>query len=156
MRNPNRRPIVLEIFKSKPDILLKFLNVTNVNIVYNIYDTWEEIEKKWEDYPDLRFGQLLCNLRLIPSIDVENHIWNIEESDWLIENDYCKFEDIKFWGSLYDEHNHKRKEIKFILLKDLDLSHIKSIVKWFKNDNQEKQINSKYLEYFNKRIELNE
>jgi len=151
MRNPNRIPICLNYLMNNN--LFKFLgnNATGV-IVNKIVDNYDLIKKTWNEYPDLRFGQLLCNLRLIPDIDIENHIWNVEEDDWLINNNYCKLEDIKFWGSIYDEHNHKRSKIKYILLKDLDITHIKGIIKWFTANDALKQINSKYLEYFDKRI----
>ena len=155
MRNPNRIPICLKLLMNNN--LFKFLgdNATGI-IVKKIVDNYDLIEKTWLEYPDLRFGQLLCTLRLIPDIDIENHIWNIEEDNWLIKNNYCKFEDIKFWGSIYDEHNNKRSEIKYILLKNLTDSHIERIIKWFKKQNSLNQINKQYLEYFNKRIKLNE
>ena len=151
MRNPNRIPICLNYLMNNN--LFKFLgnNATGV-IVNKIVDNYDLIEKTWNNYPDLRFGQLLCNLRLIPDLDIENHIWNIEEDNWLIENKYCNIEDIKFWGSMYDEHNHRRDEVEFILLKDLTDSHIKGILKWFNDQNALNQINKKYLEYFNKRL----
>ena len=158
MRNPNRIPICLKLLF--PNITLsKFLGDypehKHIKCGYakRIHENWELIEKTWKEYPDLRFGQLLCNLRLIPDLDVENHIWNIEEDDWLIKNGYCNIEDIKFWGSIYDEHNHKRKEIEFILLKNLTNSHIRGILKWFDDQNALDQINKKYLEYFNKRLD---
>lgn len=151
MRNKKRIPICLDLFLNK-ETLLHFLNTSSQKLIDNIYENWDEIKARWKEYPDLRFGQLLCNLRLIPSLDIENRIWNIEEDDWLIENKYCNIEDIKFWGSIYDEHNHKRKEIQFILLKDLTNSHIKGILKWFNDQNALNQINKRYLEYFNKRL----
>lgn len=151
MRNKKRIPICLDLFLNK-ETLLHFLNTSSQKLIDNIYENWDEIKARWKEDPDLRFGQLLCNLRLIPSLDIENRICNIEEDDWLIENKYCNIEDIKFWGSIYDKHNHKRKEIQFILLKDLTNSHIKGILKWFNDQNALNQINKKYLEYFNKRL----
>ena len=153
MRNPNRIPICLTLLFT--DLTLsKFLNTSSQKLVDNIYDNLEEIESTWKEYPDLRFGQLLCNLRLIPDIDIENHIWNVEEDDWLIRNNYCNFEDIKFWGVNYYKNGKKRKSTKYKLLKDLDLDHIKNIIKFFGPNIP--RIPSKYIQYFNKRIELNE
>lgn len=151
MRNPNRIPICLTLLFT--DLTLsKFLNTSSQKLVDNIYDNLEEIKETWLKYPDLRFGQLLCNLRLIPDIDIENHIWNIEEDDWLIINNYCNFEDIKFWGVNYYKNGKKRKFTKYKLLKDLDLDHIKNIIKFFENYNALNQLHKEYLEYFNKRI----
>jgi len=152
MRNPNRIPICLNYLMNNN--LFKFLgnNATGV-IVNKIVDNYDLIKKTWNEYPDLRFGQLLCNLRLIPDIDIENHIWNVEEDDWLIKNGYCKFEDIKFWGVNYYKNGKKRKSTKYKLLKDLDLDHIKNIIKFFEKYNALNQLNKEYLEYFNKRID---
>lgn len=150
MRNPNRIKICLNYLMNNN--LFKFLgnNATGV-IVNKIVNNYDLIEETWLEHPDLRFGQLLCNLRLIPDIDIENNIWNIEEDDWLIRNSYCNFEDIKFWGVNYYKNGKKRKSTKYKLLKDLDLDHIKNIIKFFENYNAVGQLNIKYLEYFNKK-----
>ena len=95
MRNKLRIPIVLELMLNEKT-LLHFLNNPSQKIINDIYDNWEEVKKTWLKHPDLRFGQLLCNLRLILDVDIENHIWNIEEDNWLIANNYCKFENLTF------------------------------------------------------------
>ena len=155
MRNPNRIKICLNLLMNNN--LFKFLgnNATGV-IVKKIVDNYDLIEKTWNEYPDSRFGQLLCYLRLIPDLTIENHIWNIEEDEWLIRNGYCKIEDVKFWGVLYYKNGNKRKKVKHVLLKDLKTDHIKNIIKFFEKYNSLDKLNKKYLEYFNKRIELNE
>ncbi len=155
MRNKKRIKICLNLFYNKK-ILKHFLNSNNNKIINTIYLNWNLISKEWYKNYDYRLGQLLCNLRLIPDIDIENHIWNVEEDDWLIRNNYLNFEDIKFWGVNYYKNGKKRKSTKYKLLKDLDLDHIKNIIKFFENYNAVGQLNIKYLEYFNKRIELNE
>lgn len=151
MRNPNRIPICLTLF-SNENVLLNFLKDPNKYLRTNIYYNWDLIKETWLKYPDLRFGQLLCNLRLIPDIDIEDEIWSIEEDNWLIDNGYCKLEDIKFWGVNYYKNGKKRKSTKYKLLKDLDLDHIKNIIKFFENYNNLTYLNKQYLEYFNKRI----
>ncbi len=155
MRNPNRIPICLKLL-SNGNILMHFLNKKHRDSIRTITDNWKLIEETWKKHPDLRFGQLLCNLRLISNINIENHIWNIEEDDWLIKNGYCNFENIKFWGVKYYKNGKKRKSTKYKLLKDLDLDHIKNIINFFEKYNALNQLNKEYLEYFNKRIELNE
>ena len=65
------------------ETLKAFLNTSSQKIIDNIYHHWEDVEEQWYAYPDSRFGQLLCYLRLIPSLEIENHIWNIEEIKWL-------------------------------------------------------------------------
>lgn len=155
MRNQNRIPICLN-FLFQNQILSKFLGdyPNNKYLKYGyakrLHENWELIEKTWLKYPDLRFGQLLCNLRLIPDIEIENHIWNIEEDNWLIENNYIKLEEIKFWGVNFYKNGKQRKKIKFVLLKDLKTDHIVNIIKFF--EGKLNKINVRYLEYFNKRI----
>lgn len=151
MRNKLRIPIVINIFRNNTEILLKFLNTKDVYVIDKIYDNWDLIEYEWESYPDLRFGQLLVNMNLV-SGEIENHIWNIEEDDWLIKNGYCKFEDIKFWGINYYKNGKKRKSTKYKLLKYLDDDHIENIIKFFEKYNGLNQLRKDYLEYFNKRI----
>jgi len=150
MRNPNRIPIVLEkmLISNK---LRKFLGTENQNIIDVIYDNWVDITQEWNNNPDQRLGQLLSNLNLVDK-EIENHIWNIEEDDWLIKNGYCNIEDIKFWGVNYYKNGKKRKTTKFKLLKDLDVDHIENIIKFFEDQNMLHRLNKEYLQYFNKRI----
>ena len=154
MRNPNRILIASKLLFNK-DILPKFLNNDDSILLKTIYRHQNYIITEWLKSPDLRFGQLLSILHLIDNI-TEDHIWNIEETLWLVDNNYCSFEDIHFWGINYFKNNKKRKSVKYKLLRDLDLDHIKNIIKFFEKYNALNQLNKEYLEYFNKRIELNE
>ena len=151
MRNKNRIQIVLDLMLNK-EILLHFLNTSSQKLIDDLYNNWEEIKEEWLKYPDCRLGQLLVNLNLIPSKNIEHIIWNIEEDDWLIKNGYCNIEDIKFWGVNYYKNGKQRKTTKFILLKDLDIDHIRNIIIFFEKYNSLDKLNKEYLEYFNKRI----
>ena len=153
MRNPNRIPICLKLlFQNK--ILHDFLNTKatkKVELLRILHQNWELIEKEWYKSPDQRFGQLLSNMGLV-SKEIEDKIWNIEEDDWLIKNNYCNIEDIKFWGVNYYKNGKQRKTTKFKLLRDLDINHIKNIIIFFEKYNSLDKLNKEYLEYFNKRI----
>ena len=151
MRNKLRVSIVLDLMLNK-EILLYFLNTSSQKLIDDLYNNWEEIEEEWLKYPDCRLGQLLVNLNLIPSKNIEHIIWNIEEDDWLIKNGYCNIEDIKFWGVNYYKNGKQRKTTKFKLLRDLDINHIKNIIIFFEKYNSLDKLNKEYLEYFNKRI----
>ena len=151
MRNSKRIPVVLDLMLNK-EILLHFLNTSSQKLIDDLYNNWEEIKEEWLKYPDCRLGQLLVNLNLIPSKNIEHIIWNIEEDDWLIENGYCNIEDIKFWGVNYYKNGKQRKTTKYKLLKDLDNDHIQNIIKWFEDQNALHRLNKEYLEYFNKKI----
>ena len=150
MRNSKRIPICLKLlFQNK--ILYHFLGTDTSGWAKKLHENWNLIEKEWLKSPDQRFGQLLSNLGLV-SKEIENHIWNIEEDDWLIKNDYCKIEDIKFWGVNYYKNGKQRKSTKYKLLKDLDTDHIKNIIKFFEDQNSLHRLNKEYLEYFNNKI----
>ena len=151
MRNKNRIQIVLDLMLNK-EILLHFLNTSSQKLIDDLYNNWEEIKEEWLKYPDCRLGQLLVNLNLIPSKNIEHIIWNIEEDDWLIKNGYCNIEDIKFWGINYYKNGKQRKTTKYKLLKDLDNDHIQNIIKILEKYNTLDFLPKGYLEYFNKRI----
>lgn len=157
MRNKNRISICLKLlFQNK--ILHHFLNTKvtkKVELISILHQNWNLIEKEWIKYPDYRFGRLLSNLNLVDR-EIENIIWNIEEDDWLIKNGYCNIEDVKFWGINYYKNGKQRKTTKFKLLKNLDIEHIKNIIIFFEKHNSLDKLNKQYLEYFNKRIKLNE
>ena len=150
MRNSKRISICLKLlFQNK--ILYHFLGTDTSGLAKKLHENWNLIEKEWLKSPDQRFGQLLSNLGLV-SKEIENHIWNIDEDDWLIQNGYCNIEDIKFWGVNYYKNGKQRKTTKFKLLRDLDINHIKNIIIFFEKYNSLDKLNKEYLEYFNKRI----
>ena len=151
MRNKKRIEICLNIFKDE-EILKSFLKTDDVEIINNIYLNWDVISKEWIMSYDYRWGQLLSNMDLVPK-EIEDHIWNIEEDDWLIQNGYCNIEDIKFWGVNYYKNGKQRKTTKYVLLKDLKTDHIQNIIKFL--EGRLHRIPVKYLEYFNKRINDN-
>lgn len=150
MRNSKRIPICLKLlFQNK--ILYHFLGTNTSGWAKKLHGNWDLIEKEWLKSPDQRVGQLLSNLGLV-SKEIENHIWNIDEDDWLIQNGYCNIEDIKFWGINYYKNGKQRKSTKYKLLKDLDNDHIQNIIKFFEKYNALDQLPKDYLKYFNKRI----
>lgn len=149
MRQPKRVPICLKLFKKK-EVFLKFYNS---ELSYKVFiENFKDLSNFWKEYPDLRFGQMLINKNVI----FDGCQWNIEEVDWLVSNNFIDIEKIEFWGVNYDKNENRLKKTKFKLLKDLDLEHIKNIIKFFEKYNSLHRLNKKYLEYFNKRIKINE
>ena len=75
--------------------------------------------------------------------------YSIVESDWLVENGYCKFRDIKFWGNNYDKNMKLLKKTKWRLIKDMNTDHIRAILKrnFCRN-------NKLYIEIFKKELKL--
>jgi hypothetical protein len=145
MRNKLRIPICLKLFKKK-EVFLKFYN-NELN--YKIFiKNFKDLSNFWKEYPDLRFGQMLINQNII----FDGDHWNIEETKWLINNNFIKLAEIEFWGINYSKEGKLLKNTKFKLLKDLEIDHIKNIIKFFERNNALPRLNKKYLEYFNKRI----
>lgn len=152
MRNVKRIPIVLDLInwshfitdnteiKETDDVLPKLIK----QIVENI----NNIKKIWIKYPDSRLGQLLINENYLPDYQ---KLWFVEEIDWLIDNNYCKYEDIHFWGKTRDSKGKLLDETQYILLKDLTDSHISAIIDWF-DESLTSKLNSEYKKYFENRI----
>ncbi len=148
MRVKERIPIALKLFETNTKALREFTGSSIYN-TSSIVNNWNTIKKYWNENYDQRFGQVLVNLGLL---DHFNTCWFKEEDDWLVENKYCKLEDIKFWISILDENNNPLKTPKYTLLKDMDNKHIKAILLWFKDKSS--RIDSRYIKYFNEKIEI--
>lgn len=149
MRQSGRIPICLKLFRRKHI----FLKLYDSEFSYNLFfKNYRKIKKQWETYPDLRFTQLLINEGYMN----DGLMWNIEEDDWLVENDFISIENIKYWGINYSKEGEKLDKTQFKMLKDLELSHIINIIKFFERHDSLNQLNKKYLEYFIKRIKKNE
>jgi hypothetical protein len=150
MRNKKRIPIVLDKIDWNLFISDNLeLNISQTNLLVNkIKDNIEGITNYWNNNPDLRLGQLLIKQGYTPET---LKLWNCEETDWLVNNNLCAFEDINFWGRTRDINNNKLPQIQYIVLKELDDAHISAILDWC--DEHNIKIKPKYEEYFNKRIE---
>lgn len=153
MRNPKRIPIVLErinwdLFLKecvKYRDLLEFLHLK-----HRVSNRIFEIEKIWKQYPDLRLGQLLINFFEFPDSD---KLWNVEEIDYLVDIQGIGIEEVSFWGVNLFKNGTPRKKTKFVLLKDLEDSHVESILNYF--NERGVKIFSKYENYFKERLAKN-
>lgn len=149
MRNKKRIPIVLNKIDWKLFISDNLeLNEKQTNLLVNkINDNIQGITNYWNNNPDLRLGQMLIIQGYLP----ENYkLFQVEETEWLVENNLCKFEEINFWGRTRDEFNNKLPQIEYILLKDVNDAHISAILDWCEDHNI--KINKNYKEYFENRV----
>jgi hypothetical protein len=85
----------------------------------------ETIVNFWLKHPDLRFGQLLINMDLMPD---RIKIWMDEESSILDDQGIPRREFVQ-WGRNYDENHNYLPEIEWILIKDMTTDHINAILK---------------------------
>lgn len=88
------------------------------------------IYKYWLTYPDLRFGQMLINLGIIPD---KLRIWNDEEHT-ILKDQGLDDREIMFWGRIYDENHNRLPEIQWILIKDMTTTHIEAILRDVKDN----------------------
>jgi len=138
MRAKERIPIVLEFFKNNKEAYLKFINSDDTEEYNEFIRCYNRLSESWLNNSDYRFGQLLINTDIIS----DSNIWNTEEQEWLVKNNYFKFEDIHFWGVNFDKDMNKLKTPYKKLLSELDDDHIENILKISNN------INQQYLKYF--------
>ena len=93
----------------------------------NTFIVSQDTIKYWFDNPDQRFGQVLINLQLIPD---NIRVWTDEESDILI-NQGIPPEECLYWTSIFDKDENLLEKPITRLIKDLELNHIKKILKIF-------------------------
>ena len=119
MRRPERIPIFLE--KVDWD---KLEERWQIDISQSLRG--EILAKRyfWEQEPDLRFGQWLINLGLLPD---HLNIWNDEE-DWILSSQGIPAREYKFWGRNFDKDMNRLPKTEWILIKDMTTDHIQAIL----------------------------
>ncbi len=106
------------------------------------------IYKYWLKDPDLRFGQLLINLQLVPD---KLRIWNDEEVD-ILRDQGLEDREILFWGRTMDENRNSLPKIQWILIKDMSTEHINAILEDVVNNRF--NVRNDYLKAFETELTL--
>ena len=154
MRRPERIPIILEKLESdeNKEIILKYLfKDTENNITFgvlkwsNMFDVFKQV---YINNPDLRITQVLVNTGIIPN--VEGFLYYKEDEALLVETNILQERDIYFWGKRYTKDGKIMPNYEYVLIKDMETSHIESILR----DNEEGLLRTskQYLEMFNKEL----
>lgn len=142
MRQIKRIPIILEVLKDKTN-KLKVLNYlfkpaprTRLKFddayvyINDILDIWEnhykEFSKLWIENPDLRLTQVLVNAGI--SSNFPGLWYFFEDEEIIVNTNILQPRDIYFWGQQYDKNSNKLPETNFILIKDMETSHIEKIL----------------------------
>lgn len=86
-----------------------------------------EFYEFWLENPDLRLIQALICFRA-GVLMVDEHYFSTEDIDYFMGFQGEKQENVKYWGSNYKENGKRRKNTKWVLLKELDTDHIINIV----------------------------
>ena len=122
MRRPERIPIVLANIDWE-----KFLTIADEkpsdDTLKGVFENLPKIKEEWTEYPDLRLGQLLINMKLSP-----DELWNLEEDHWMVETGQIDAKDIMFWGVNYTKDMVQLPETDFRLIRDLNTEHIEAIL----------------------------
>jgi len=149
--NPARISIVLDLINWSEFITsnthIKETDEVLPKLIQIIHGNMGTIRKKWLKNPTERLGKLLIEEEFLPNYA---KLALCDETQWLIENDYCLYEDIHFWSRTRDEKGNKLPETRYILLKDLSDAHISAILDWCEEHNI--KLHDEYKNYFNKRI----
>ena len=148
MRIPERIPIILEALEDHDNLLLVVEKLTgNTYKFTEIVDSMIDIKKVWESSPNSSFTQILIYMGLIP----DGPIRHIEDEELFTDLGILEERDIYFWGKRYTKDGKIMPNYKFVLIKDMETSHIKSILR----DNEEglMKTSKKYLEMFNRELD---
>ena len=147
MRRPERIPIILEALEDHDNLLLVVEKLAGDTYKFTeIVDSMVDIKRVWENSPDSRFAQTLICMGLIP----DGPMWFIEDEELFIDLGILEERDIYFWGKRYTKDGKIMPNYEFVLIKDMETSHIKSILR----DNEEglMKTSKKYLEMFNREL----
>jgi hypothetical protein len=106
-------------------IYLKYLDKYKKELSITVQQ-FKDFSEYWTKYPDLRMGQALINLGVIPD---DNQDWSNECTDFLLHRfSELKPRDVYFWASNYDRNGQPLKEPVYKLIKNMDSDHIEKII----------------------------
>jgi len=133
MRPARRIPIVLEAVRNKYKIPKKDIN---------------ELQKIWEDNPDLRFTQLLVNTNIIPNVPGS---WYYQEDlEFMVDDLGVAPRDCLLWGSYGKDGKDGKGPVKHLLLREMTNQHIEAILE------TQAHVKGKLREYFNTELDYRE
>ena len=150
MRIPERISIIMEVLKDH-DKLVNVLSTYKEDFIQylpNVVDKLNIIENIWKQFPDYRLSQVLTSQNIIHNVP---GMWFYkEDEDVMIESGCLEERDIYFWGKNFNKEGKLLTKTEFILIKNMETSHIKSILR----DNEEGLLRAskKYLEIFNREL----
>lgn len=146
MRNPKRIPIILEKIDWQLFVDHMVALEQSEKALNEINSSLNLIEHMWKKYPDLRLGQLLINILIIPDSQIA---WNTEEVDWMIQTGQLDFEDICFWGKNFDKDGNKLPQTEYITLREVTPDHAQAILDYIEKHNG--YLPMRYSNYFKKK-----
>ena len=148
MRLKERIPIFLELISGELvnifDNIWKLNEYTDFDMFADFYNI-EEIKEFWLKNPDLRFSQVLINLKMLPNIP---GFWYYLEENDILEKLGKEPREYLLWGQNYDKDMNLLPKIIYKPIKELSTDHIKAILEGGFAKRK------KYIDCFKKELEL--
>lgn len=125
MRNKERIPIILKNIEWETFLIDMFGKDYDRDILTHLKSVLPQLKEYWSEYYDMRIGQALINMGVIPD---SLKAWHVEGTEWMIDNKLVKSRDILFWGVNYTKEMEQLPKTDWRLIKDLDTEHIQAIL----------------------------
>jgi len=106
----------------------------------------EAYRQAWKEHPDRRLSQVLINGGMIDNTRLE--LWQMEESDYLINCQGCHPSDVLLWGTGGKNGN---EPYHYILIRDTETPHIRAILSG--SDRGLNRASERYLDAFRKELD---
>lgn len=130
MRPANRIPIYINLLRSKIgeeislNSIFEFSKINEIDIKLCFSEkNLNELETIWKQNPDLRFSQLLVNTGFISNFP---GLWYYTEDDKIMLKFGFEPREVLLWGTFGKNGD---QQLKYKLIKDLDIDHIEAILK---------------------------
>lgn len=142
-----RNIVRIDNFLNKVDIRNLLLNIWKIcddsnidQVEKTILDNISSIREYWNDYSDLRFGQVLVNQGYLPNM---SGYWYYYEENDILKEQGLKPREYLYWGSIFNSNGERLSDTKYSLIKDLTIEHMQKLVigGWLRNDDIDKVIN---------------
>jgi hypothetical protein len=130
MRTVKRLKFLYKFFKSKKNFKIYLRDIVELESANEI-KVWSEnfhlcyydLKKLHNEYPNLRFSQILQHMGLYQS------------GTWFYKEDYevlielgVQPREVLYWGNNYSKNNNRLKKTNWMLIKDMDTEHIEAVL----------------------------
>ncbi len=89
----------------------------------NFHLCFYDLKKLHNEYPDLRFSQILQHMGLY-----KEGFWYHIEDEAVLMSLGVEPREVLYWGNNYSKNNNRLKKTNWMLIKDMDTEHIKAVL----------------------------
>lgn len=130
MRTPKRLKFLYKFFKSKKNFKIYLRDIVKLESANeikawseNFYLCYYDLKRLHNEYPDLRFSQILQHMGLYQS-----GTWFYKEDSEVLIELGVELREVLYWGNNYSKNNNRLKKANWILIKDMDTEHIEAVL----------------------------